>query len=212
MKKFLVVLTTLTLSLTGFTQSEKYNNAMTTNISLLDSSKSADDLLAVSAAFERIGEAEKTQWLPYYYAAFSQVLYAFSKNEAANNDKYADKAEQLLNKADELSKNNSEVSVVRSMIATVRMLVDPMTRWQQYGQVIQESLQNARTQDPANPRPDYIQGENLKNTPEQFGGGCTTAKPVLEVAAKKFEAFKPASSLHPTWGKPRVEQLLALCK
>jgi len=212
MKKMFLVLVSLAVMTQGFAQSEKFTNAMTKTIAQMDSSKTADDMLAASAGFERIGDAEKTQWLPYYYASLSEVIYAFMKNDMANNDALAGKAEQLLAKADGLQPNNSEISVIKAMIATLRMLVNPQQRWQQYGAVIQQELENAKKQDPANPRPYYLQGQNLRNTPEQFGGGCTTAKPVLEEALKKYETFKPATPIAPKWGKDRVEQVLAGCK
>src|SRR5688572_22471495 len=212
MKKMFFALLSLAVVTQGVAQSEKFTKAMSTNIALWDSAKTADEMLSVSAAFERIGDAEKTQWLPYYYASLSQVLYAFIKNDMSNNDAYAGKAEQLLTKADGLQPNNSEISTIKAMIATLRMLVNPQQRWQQYGAVIQQELDNAKKQDPTNPRPYYLQGQNLRNTPEQFGGGCSTAKPVLEEAIKKYEAFKPASSISPSWGKSQVEKVLAGCK
>jgi hypothetical protein len=212
MKKMFLALVSLAVMTHGFAQSEKYTNAMTKTIAQMDSSKTADDMLAASAGFERIGDAEKNQWLPYYYASLSEVIYAFMKGDMSNNDALAGKAEQLLAKADGLQPNNSEISVIKAMIATLRMLVNPQQRWQQYGAVIQQELDNAKKQDPTNPRPYYLQGQNLRNTPEQFGGGCTTAKPILEEALKKYEAFKPASGISPHWGKDRVEQTLAGCK
>jgi predicted Zn-dependent protease len=212
MKIPFIVLIALAVVSHSFAQSEKFTKAMTSNISLFDSAKTADDMLSVSAAFERIGDAEKNQWLPYYYASLSQVIYSFMKNDMSNNDTYAAKAEQLLLKADALQPNNSEISCVKSMIATLRMLVNPQQRWQQYGPVSQQELDNAKKQDPTNPRPYYLLGQNLRNTPEQFGGGCKTAKPLLEEAIKKFDAFKPASELAPNWGKSRTEQVLAGCK
>jgi hypothetical protein len=212
MKKMLFALFSLAVVTQGFAQSEKFTKAMTTNIALFDSAKTADEMLAASAAFERIGDAEKTQWLPYYYASLSEVIYAFMKGDMSNNDAYAGKAEQLLTKAEAMQPNNSEISVIKAMIATLRMLVNPQQRWQQYGAVIQQEIDNAKKQDPANPRPYYLQGQNLRNTPEQFGGGCSTAKPLLEEAMKKFEAFKPASGISPNWGKDQTEKVLAGCK
>jgi hypothetical protein len=212
MKKMFFAILSLAIVTQGFAQSEKFTKAMTTNIALFDSAKTADEMLAVSAAFERIGDAEKTQWLPYYYASLSQVIYAFMKNDMSNNDAYAGKAETLLTKADGMQANNSEISTIKAMIATLRMLVNPQQRWQQYGAVIQTELENAKKQDPTNPRPYYLQGQNLRNTPEQFGGGCNSAKPLLEEAIKKYEAFKPASSIAPNWGKSQVEKVLASCK
>ena len=51
-----------------------------------------------------------------------------------------------------------------------------------------------------------------RTIPEQFGGGCSTAKPELQTALDKFNSFKPASELHPNWGKARTEDLLKECK
>jgi hypothetical protein len=197
---------------TLFAQSEKFTNAMTANLAQLDSVKSPDDYLAISASFERIGDAEKTQWLPYYYAAFCQTLYSFMKNDPANNDTYADKAQLLLDKAEALEKNNSEISCIRSMIASMHLLANPQQRWQEYGPISSQALAKAKAQDPNNPRPFYLEAQGLRYTPEQFGGGCATAKPVLEQAVQKFDAFKPASPLHPNWGKAQATQLLAGCK
>lgn len=212
MKKMFIVLLALAITGQGFAQSEKFTKAMTSTLAQWDSAKTADDMLAISASFERIADAEKTQWLPYYYASLSQVFYAFLKNDMASNDGFAGKAEALLNKADALQPKNSEISCVKSMIATLRMLVNPQQRWQQYGATITTELDNAKKQDPTNPRPYYLQGQNLRNTPEQFGGGCNTAKPVLEEAVKKYEAFKPASDIAPKWGKEQTEKTLATCK
>src|SRR5687767_140907 len=142
MKKMFIALLSLAMVTRGFAQSEKFTKAMTTAIAQWDSAKNADDMLSIAATFERIAEAEKTQWLPYYYASLGQVLYAFMKNDMANNDALAGKAETLLTKADGLQPNNSEISCIKSMIATLRMLVNPQQRWQQYGAVIQQELDN----------------------------------------------------------------------
>jgi len=212
MKKGLLAILALAVALTGFTQNEKYTNAMKVNLGKFDSVKTADEMLAVSASFERIAEAEKTQWLPYYYAALAEIFHAFMKNDAASNDNFADKAEQLITKAEIISPNNSEITCLKSWNATLRMIVNPSVRWQQYGTVINSELEKAKKLDPSNPRPYYLQGANLRNTPENFGGGCAPAKPLLEEAMKKYEAFKPASELHPVWGKDQVQQMLAGCK
>src|SRR5947209_17888251 len=63
----------MVVSLTAFSQSDKYTQAMQKDLAQLDSAKTAADLNAASAAFERVGDAEKTQWLPYYWAAMAKV-------------------------------------------------------------------------------------------------------------------------------------------
>ncbi len=212
MKNIIVAAILMAFTVTGFAQNEKYTKAMTSALTLIDSAKTVDDMLAASATFERIGDAEKTQWLPYYYASYTQTIAAFMKNKADQYDSYGDKATSLLTKAEALEKNNSEVSCLKSLIATLHMLVDPAQRWMQYSKDIDAALELSKKQDPTNPRPYYLQGQNLRSTPEQFGGGCANAKPLLQEAMKRYEAFKPASPLYPSWGRKQTEEILAACK
>lgn len=194
-------------------QSDRYNTGMKANIAAIDTSFNHPlSLVSVANNFERIAIAEKTQWLPYYYAAYCQIMYAFMQTDPSGNDVIADKAEGWLNKADSLSPANSEISSVKSLIATARMIVNPQQRYMQYGTQANDLMEKAKKEDPNNPRPYYLQGQNLKNTPEQFGGGCAAAKPLLETALQKFNAFKPQSDLHPNWGKYMTEQYLSQCK
>jgi hypothetical protein len=213
MKKTILVTIVSLLSLATFAQSEKYTAAIKKNISLIDSAfTKPDQFLDLANSFERIGMAEKNQWLAYYYAAYCRVNYGFMQKDRSGADPIADKATELISKADSLQPNNSEVSVIKSMIATLKMTVNPQQRYMQYGAVITKELQKAIEQDEANPRPHLVKGQNLKFTPPQFGGGCKTAKPELDIAAEKFAAFKPASDISPNWGKDYAAMLLKDCQ
>ncbi len=213
MKKVFLSAIVLFVTVVVFAQSEKFTAAMKKNLTALDTSfKNPADLLIVANNFERVATAEKNQWLPYYYAALCQVNYGFLEQNKEKIDGYADKATTLISKADSLSPNNSEISCVKSMIASCHMMVDPMQRWQEYGQESSSNMEAAMQQDPANPRPYFLKGQGLKYTPDQFGGGCTTAKPQLQIALEKFATFKPSSEISPNWGKERVEMLIKECK
>ncbi len=201
------------VSICSFAQSEKYMTAMKNNINAIDTSfKNPQNLLSLANNFERIASAEKTKWLPYYYAALCQVNYTYMEQDKSKIDAIADKATSLINKADSLQPGNSEISCVKSMIASSHMMVNPMQRFMEYGQASADELENAMKQDPSNPRPYYLKGQGLKYTPEQYGGGCKTAAPLLQTAMDKFAAFKPASELVPDWGMKRTEMLLSECK
>jgi hypothetical protein len=210
-KKVLLFTAVVLAAFTVTAQSEKFQKAMGANLAKYETAQSALDFQTLSANFERIATAEKTEWLAFYYAAHAQILYGFMLKEAAGKDAIADMAEQFLAKADSLQPNNSEIACLKSMAATLHMLVNPMQRYMQYAQQINGNIEKAKQQDPTNPRPYYLLGQNLKGTPEQFGGGCKTAKPVLEQGVKLYATFKPASPLHPTWGKAQTEALLAEC-
>ena len=193
----------------AFSQNEKFNAAMGSTLEQMQAAKTPEETAAVAAKFERIGDAEKTQWLPYYYAALIKGRMAF---EAKDKDQAADEATALLDKAAALEKENSEIFCVRATICYAHMMVDPMTRWMQYGADATKNLDAAKKVDATNPRPYILQANSLKNTPEQFGGGCTTAKPIAEKAAKMLTDFKRVSPLHPNWGKEEVDQILGSCK
>ena len=213
MKKLILATIVLFFSVVVMAQSEKFTAAMTKNLAAMDTSfRNPADLVTVANNFERIANAEKNQWLPYYYAAFCLVNNGFMEKDKDKIDGIADRATTLIDKADSLSPKNSEISCIKSMIASCHMMVDPMQRWQEYGAESNSNMQAAMLQDPSNPRPYYLKGQGLKYTPEQFGGGCKTAKPELLTALDKYSTFKPASELNPNWGKVQVEQLLKECK
>jgi hypothetical protein len=213
MKKIFLLAAVSFLVAGAFAQSEKYVASMKANIAAIDSSfKNPQNLLDLANKFERIAVAEKTQWLAYYYAAYCQVNYTYMEQDKSKVDAIADKATELIDKADALQPNNSEISCIKSMIASAHMMVNPMQRYQEYGPEAASFLDAAMQQDATNPRPEFLRGQGLKYTPEQFGGGCATAKPVLQSSLAKYGTFKPASEIYPTWGKQRVELLLSECK
>ena len=203
-----------------FAQSEKYKSTMKDKIAVLDTTRDVTNLKDLSASFERIGDAEKTQWLPYYYAALAQVnagnfIYVTNMSNPAelkNLDAMADKAEQLVTKAEALNKDNSEIFTVKKMIASLRMMVDPMGRYMTYGPRAQEALETAKKLNPENPRIYLLEGQDKFYTPEQYGGSKTEAKKLFEEALKKYDSFKPATELDPNWGKNTTQYFLSQIK
>jgi hypothetical protein len=217
MKKVLFSLSLLiSFTFAAVAQSAKYMGAMQEKIAAVDSVRSEQGLLDLSAAFERIGDAEKTQWLPYYYAALAQVNSAYMTGmqnmNAKKVDPVADKAEALLQKAEALEKNNSEIFIVKKMIASLRMMGDPMNRFMTYGPLAAEALQTAKTLNPNNPRTFLLEGQDKFFTPEQYGGSKAEAKRLFEEALKMYETFKPGSSLDPVWGKSTAQYFLSQIK
>lgn len=213
MKKIFLIAAGCFLMLSSFAQNEKFVGAIKKNLAEMDSAfKNPAYLLSLANNFERVANAEKKEWLPYYYAAFCQVNYGFMEKDKSKVDAIADKATELINKADSISPYNSEISCIKSMIASCHMMVNPMQRWQEYGTESNQNMEAAMQQDPGNPRPYCLKGQGLKYTPEQFGGGCKSAKPVMQTALEKFATFKPASDIHPNWGKEIAQQVFDECK
>jgi hypothetical protein len=211
MKCLILSLTVLLATTTSFAQSDKYQAGMEKNLAILDSAKTSEEFTAVAASLERIAEAEKTQWLPYYYAALANISKGFA-DAKANKDDIASKAEQLIDKAEAIQPDNAELYVLRNMTATMRMLVDPQTRYMQYGSKMSEALATAKKIDAKNPRVYLLEGQGLFGTPPQFGGGKEKAKMLFEKALALYQVQKPPTAVHPKWGKSTAEAMLARCQ
>ena len=199
-------------TVSAYGQSGKYNDAMQKNLSRFDSSKSTQDYQALGANFERIGDAEKTEWLPYYYSALALLTPGWSDPKIDKDDN-ATKIKSLIDKAEALVKDSAdkaELLSLRNMTATQQMLVDPQSRWMSYGQEGANYLKQAKELAPENPRLAYLEAAGVFGTPEQFGGGKAKAKPLLEKAVMLFKAEKP-KPLHPQWGQKIAEDMLAQC-
>lgn len=203
----------------GFTfaaqaQSEQYNDAMKQQVGMLDSSStySASGMQQLANTFERIAEAEQTQWLPYYYAAYCRVNEAFMEKDKGKVDELADKALVNAEKAQALKGKDADIQCILSMILSARIGVDPMTRGMKYGPESAAALEEAKKMDPENPRVYMLQGQSLLYTPEAFGGSKTKAKEMFQLALTKFSAAKPESPIAPQWGEAYTKTLIAQIK
>ena len=220
MKKIFFVALIAITGLSTFSQSEKFIKAMEPKVAALDTTHNIEALKDLANAFERIGDAEKTQWLPYYYAALSNInignmLMAKTQGMGGNAselDPIADRAEQLLSKAEALSKDNSEIYVIKKMIASLRMMGDPMTRYMTQLPIATEALATAKKINPDNPRIYVLEAMDKYFTPEQYGGSKEEAKKLFDEAMKKFETFKPESAIHPDWGRQQTQYFMSQIK
>ncbi len=190
-------------------QSDRYTEAMKKNLALFDTAKTTADYQSLANSFERIGDAEKTQWLPYYYAGLSLSTAGWN-DPKLDRDANSARINALCDKA-EIIEKNSEICGLRNMSATQQMMVDPQTRWQTYGQQASAALASGLKMDPENPRLYYLQAESIMNTPEAFGGGKAKAKPIFEKAIELFKKQQP-KPLYPNWGQERAEEELAKCQ
>lgn len=208
MKSFIIIVS-MFLALQVSAQT-KFESGMQKGLEQLSTSKTAEDMGLASAFFERVADAEKDKWLPYYYAAYTNLLTGWM-NPKADKDKVAEKTRDLIGKAEAIERN-AEIYCLRQMVAVQQMTVDPMTRWQTYGTEAKQALDNAKQADATNPRIYFLDAQTLMNTPEAFGGGKAVAKKLFEKSVELFKTFQPASPMHPNWGKEEAQKLLAACQ
>jgi hypothetical protein len=207
MKKFLLSLTVLCLAF-QLKANEGYREAMQQNLQVLDTTHSVTGMLALSNMFERIGDGEKTQWLPYYYAAYTSVIADYMGLEASRKDEILEHAGLMLDKALSLKPNESELICLKAFQRMALLQVDPMQRGMKYMGEIYALLGQAEQLNPDNPRVYYLKGLMLLNTPSQFGGDPVKAKQLLTLALEKFNK-QNITEFYPNWGKEHCQQMLS---
>lgn len=215
MKKLIilaVLLLAYSYSLTAQTSAEnaqsKYVTAMESSLQILDTALTPATLIILANNFERIGNAEKNKWQPFYYAAFCYAVMAGTVSDNSEIDPLTEKASSYLAFANELEKNNSEISSLHAMILYIRVLVDPIGRWQTLGTEATELLERSKNQDPSNPRPWLIEARAKLHIPEAMGGGSKAAGASINECIARFKTFLPGNSLAPVWGKAAAEKLV----
>lgn len=201
----------LMIGVNAFSQTA-YEKAMTEKIAIVEQHKTPDEFTALANDFKRIGDKEKTQWLPYYYAAFATIqrgraLMREGKTEAL--DPIAAEAQKYLNLAMELNKDNAENLILQKMIHSLKMMVNPQQRFMSEGMLAAEALSKAEKIDAQNPRITLMRAEDTYYTPEQFGGSKSKGLELFQKALDQYTVYQPKTNLDPNWGKGEAEYFLA---
>lgn len=210
MKPNLIILSITLISLVLWSmqamgQEDPYTSAMRSAIEMMEQASEPGELAESANRFERIARAEKSRWMPYYYASFSLISMSYDESDGGQRDLILDRAQDLLDLALELEPKESELHVLQAFLYPSRIIIDPMGRGMTYMEKIFASLETAKALNPENPRSYFLEGINKLNLPPSFGGGADVAKPILEVALVKFEAFTNEDPLWPSWGEDTTQ-------
>lgn len=211
-KQILSAMLFLFVSLSLYSQNDKYTTALSNALQSLKTATQPADFVAASNTFSRIAAAEPKEWLPLYYAAYANLIAGFqiSGKDMVNAQQYIDQAQTQLNGAAKLVSQPAdlaEIGVLQAYIYIGKVTEDPMTKGAELSPQIFQELGKAAAMDPANPRVPFLQGMYTMNMPEFYGGGAKNALPLLEKAKTLFENA-PADALRPSWGQRQNEELL----
>lgn len=210
MKTLITIISLVAIPALGIAQSNKYQKAMETAVAIYDTARSAAAIQSLIGQFSRIAQAEKSLWLPYYYAGMSAMNRANKEADMARVDGWADQAETFAHLADSLSPNNSEVSCLVATIHFVRVNVDFMGRGPKYSALGADALQRAMQQNPNNPRAMIVLAQLRMSAPAGYGGdkpmGCQLATKALQVYATETK-----TGIQPHWGRSSAERMVSKC-
>jgi hypothetical protein len=207
-----LLLALLAFSVAKSFANDKYTESMQKNIDSVYNAKSIAGLQRAANAFERIGDAEKTKWEPFYYASFGYVMMATREQDPTTKDSYLDLALKSNEKAKALQPNESEISALEGFIHMIRVTVDPASRGQQYSSLAFQSFGKAVALNPENPRALSLLAHMQYGTAQFFGSSTAEACGTLNKALEKFDTYKPANSLSPQWGRGMAVEMRPKCQ
>lgn len=162
--------------------------------------------------FERISKAETQEWLPHYYIAQINSIKSWDVKDEAVLRAQLEKAQDHINRAMAISKENPETLVMQAHVLTNWVAFDGMTYGMKYSGKITELYNKAEKLAPKNPRVVFSKADWAMGSAKYFGQDTKPFCAEIEKAIELFATFKPESSLHPTWGKERAEQITKSCK
>lgn len=160
------------------------------------------------ATFDRIGQAEKTNWLPYYYAANVAITSSFAERNKEKKELLLEKASENIKKAMELSKDNSEIYTLKGLLLTSIVSSNPMVNGPKYTGETIEIYNKAMQLDSTNPRPIYLNGQFQMGAAKFFKQDLEPFCKEVQSSLDKFDNFTPKGKYYPNWGKDMALSIL----
>lgn len=158
--------------------------------------------------FEQLYALDQTNWLIPYYAAIIQSRMCLLK--MGDRDAQANTALLWIARAKAIVQND-EIYCAESLAYTAKMSVSPAMRWLSYEDKIKNALRLAKKLNPNNPRVYILEANIQEQLPFLFGGGCKSAKPLIQKAIGCLNLPSKASPVEPSWGAQALAELKKAC-
>ncbi len=163
--------------------------------------------------FERIGRAEKDNWLPFYYAAQVHIITTFNIKDANEIESRLKKAQDFLNESRTFSKENAEILIMEAMLNTAYVVYNPSVNGPLLSAKVEELYRKAKVLEPENPRATLYHAEWKMGGAKFWGKDPKDFCPEVEKAILYFEKAKSNDiPFYPSWGKDQVARIQQNCK
>ncbi len=209
----LTIATFITISFSALAAqpSAAYVSSMQQTISLYDSVKKLADYQDIANQFERIAAAEKSEWLPNYYAGLTYVYMSFVRGlEDDKRDEYLKTATQHMEAAQALSANNVEIVVLEGYIKMAKVSISPMLRGPLMSGGVSALFGKAVKMDPKNPRANLMNGRWKMGMAGFFGSSTDEACAMVSNSIPLFES-EDQNGIAPHWGLNQAQAVSKNC-
>lgn len=213
MKTSMLIFAGLFFVMTAVAGGRNYQQTMGKTLSEFAQAKTVEDFRNAGNKFMMIANAESEEWLPLYYHAHCYIMMSFvERTHPEKRDEYLDEAAKSVDKMVALEPDQSEVFVMQGMLYSARLMIDPMSRGQQYSAMSAQSIGRALGIEPDNPRARYMQIANEMGTAQFFGSDISASCEKAQQLFDQWDEYEVQSPLHPQWGKEQVADVLRQCK
>ena len=206
--KSLIVFFILLFKLSLQAQTSNQTKALETAVMQFNQTNNPSSYTQLFQKFEQLYSVDKTNWLIPYYAGMTKSLMCLLK--MGDRDALANDALIWLARAKSIEVND-EIYCAESLAYTAKMSVNPALRWFTYESKIKNSLNLAKKLNPNNPRAYILEANIQQKLPFIFGGGCKSAKPLIQKAELCMNAQTKTNSVEPSWGMQSLVKLKKAC-
>ena len=206
--KNLVVLFVLLLQLPLQAQSPNQTKVLESAVMQFNQANNPNSYKQLFLQFEQLYSVDKTNWLIPYYAGMTKSIMCLLK--MGDRDALANDALLWVARAKAIEVND-EIYCAESLAYTAKMSVNPALRWFTYEGKIKNTLSLAKKLNPSNPRAYVLEANIQQKLPFIFGGGCKSAKPLIQKAELFISNQNRANSIEPSWGIQSLVKLKKAC-
>jgi len=189
-------------------QSINQSKALEAAVMQFNQTNSPSSYTQLFLKFEQLYSLDKTNWLIPYYAGMTRSIMCLLK--MGDRDALANDALLWVGRAKSIMPND-EVYCAESLAYTAKMSVNPALRWLAYEGKVKNALSLAKRLNPNNPRAYLLEANIQQKLPFIFGGGCKSAKPLIQKAELCFNIQTKPNSVEPSWGFQSLVQLKKAC-
>jgi hypothetical protein len=189
-------------------QSINQSKALEAAVMQFNQTNSPSSYTQLFLKFEQLYSLDKTNWLIPYYAGMTRSIMCLLK--MGDRDALANDALLWVGRAKSIMPND-EVYCAESLAYTAKMSVNPALRWLAYEGKVKNALSLAKRLNPNNPRAYLLEANIQQKLPFIFGGGCKSAKPLIQKAEWCLNTQSKANSAEPSWGIQSLVQLKKAC-
>ncbi len=206
--KNLVVLFVLLLQLPLQAQSPNQAKVLESAVMQFNQANNPSSYKQLYLQFEQLYSVDKTNWLIPYYAGMTKSIMCLLK--MGDRDALANDALLWVARAKAIEVND-EIYCAESLAYTAKMSVNPALRWFTYEGKIKNTLSLAKKLNPSKPRAYILEANIQQKLPFIFGGGCKSAKPLIQKAELFISNQNRANSIEPSWGIQSLVKLKKAC-